>query len=84
MRIDKYLKVSRIIKRRTLAQEMCNGGYVIKNGRTAKPSSQVEVGDILDIKFRTKTLSVEVLALADNADKNSASSLYRQVCEKTS
>ena len=79
MRLDKYLKVTRIIKRRTLAQELCNGGRVTKNGRTAKPSTNVEVGDVLEITFGPRKLSVEVLALAESADKKAAGLLYRQL-----
>ncbi len=79
MRLDKYLKVTRIIKRRTLAQELCNGGHVTKNGRTAKPSTNVEVGDVLEITFGPRKLSVEVLALAESADKKTAGLLYRQL-----
>ncbi|HHY11061.1 MAG TPA: RNA-binding S4 domain-containing protein [Firmicutes bacterium] len=82
MRLDKYLKVTRLVKRRTLAQELCNGGHVSKNGRTAKPSSRVEVGDVLDIRFGPRTLAVEVVALASSADKKTAGLLYRRLSEK--
>ncbi len=79
MRLDKYLKVTRIIKRRTLAQELCSGGHVTKNGRTAKPSSNVDIGDVLEITFGPRKLSVEVLALAESADKKTAGLLYRRL-----
>ncbi|MGI6627065.1 MAG: RNA-binding S4 domain-containing protein [Bacillota bacterium] len=79
MRLDKYLKVTRIVKRRTLAQELCNGGHVTKNGRTAKPSANVEIGDTLDITLGSRRLSVEVVALAENADKKTAGLLYRRL-----
>jgi ribosomal 50S subunit-recycling heat shock protein len=79
VRLDKYLKVARLVKRRTLAQELCNGGHVTKNGRPAKPSTRVEVGDVLEIRFGPKTVIVEVLALADSADKKTAGFLYRRL-----
>lgn len=81
MRLDKYLKVTRIVKRRTLAQELCNGGHVSKNGRTAKPSTRVEVGDVLDVTIGPRTLKIEVLALANSSDKKTAGSLYRRLSE---
>ena len=65
MRIDKYLKISRIIKRRTVAQEACEGGKVEINGKTAKPSTEVKVGDIVTLTFGSKTLKIEVLSLKE-------------------
>lgn len=79
MRIDKYLKISRIIKRRTVAQEACEGGKVMINDKIAKPSSEVKVGDIITLTFGTKTLKVEVLSLKEVIRKEEADSLYRQV-----
>lgn len=79
MRIDKYLKISRIIKRRTVAQEACEGGKVAINGKTAKPSSEVKVGDIVTLSFGTKTLKIEVLSLKEVIRKEEADSLYRQI-----
>lgn len=76
MRLDKFLKVSRVIKRRTLAQELCLGGHVKKNGRTAKPSTDVEVGDVIDVALGQKVLTFKVLKVADSADKKSASEMY--------
>lgn len=76
MRLDKYLKVSRVIKRRTLAQELCLGGHVKKNGRTAKPSTDVEVGDVIDVALGQKLISFKVLKTANSADKRSASEMY--------
>lgn len=76
MRLDKYLKVSRVIKRRTLAQELCLGGHVKKNGRTAKPSTDVEVGDVIDVALGQKVISFKVLKTANSADKKSASEMY--------
>lgn len=79
MRIDKYLKISRIIKRRTVAQEACEGGKVLINNKVAKPSSEVKVGDVITLTFGTKTLSVEVLSLKEVIRKEEADTLYRQV-----
>lgn len=77
MRLDKYLKISRVIKRRTLAQELCLGGHVRKNGRTAKPSADVEVGDVIEVTLGQKTFSLKVLKVSDSADKKSASEMYQ-------
>lgn len=79
MRIDKYLKISRIIKRRTVAQEACDGGKVLINNKVAKPSSEVKIGDIITLNFGTKTLNVEVLSLKEVIRKEEADSLYKQV-----
>ncbi|MGI6633225.1 MAG: RNA-binding S4 domain-containing protein [Bacillota bacterium] len=76
MRLDKYLKVSRVIKRRTLAQELCLGGHVKKNGRTAKPSADVQVGDLIEVTFGSRVISFRVLKTADSADKKSAGEMY--------
>ena len=65
MRLDKWLKVSRLIKRRTVAQEACDGGRVSLNGRVAKPSAEVKAGDILEISFGAKKLRCEVLSVAE-------------------
>ena len=77
MRIDKFLKVSRIIKRRTVANEACSGGRVIINQKTAKPSSDVKTGDVISIRFGEHTGHYEVLALAETVSKNQASDMYR-------
>ena len=79
MRLDKYLKVSRIIKRRTVANEACDAGRVTANGRPVKASYDVKVGDILEIKFGEKTVKLEVLVVADNVGKNDAAAMYREV-----
>ena len=79
MRIDKYLKVSRIIKRRTVAQEACEGGKVTINGKVAKPSSEVKAGDILTLQFGLKTVTVEVLEVKETVKKDDASTMYRQI-----
>ena len=79
MRLDKYLKVSRLIKRRTVANEACDAGRVSANGRPVKASYDVKVGDILEIKFGEKTVKLEVLVVADNVGKNDAATMYREV-----
>jgi ribosomal 50S subunit-recycling heat shock protein len=76
VRLDKYLKVTRVIKRRTLAQELCLGGHVKKNGRTAKPSTAVEVGDLIEVALGQRVLSLKVLKVAESADKKSAGEMY--------
>lgn len=82
MRLDKYLKVSRIVKRRALAQQLCDGGHVTRNGRTAKPSTNVDVGDVLEINFGSRKLTVQVAALAESAGKKTAESLYIKLSEQ--
>ena len=79
MRLDKYLKVSRLIKRRTVANEACDAGRVTANGRPVKASYDVKVGDILEIKFGEKTVKLEVLVVADNVGKNDAAAMYREI-----
>ena len=79
MRLDKYLKVSRLIKRRTVANEACDAGRVTANGRPVKASYDVKVGDLLEIKFGEKTVKLEVLVVADNVGKNDAAAMYREV-----
>lgn len=79
MRLDKYLKVSRLIKRRTVANEACDAGRVTANGRPVKASYDVKVGDVLEIKFGEKTVKIEVLVVADNVGKNDAAAMYQEV-----
>ena len=79
MRLDKYLKVSRLIKRRTVANEACDAGRVTANGRPVKASYDVKVGDLLEIKFGEKTVKLEVLVVADNVGKHDAAAMYREV-----
>ncbi|HZK10269.1 MAG TPA: RNA-binding S4 domain-containing protein [Clostridia bacterium] len=79
MRIDKYLKVSRIIKRRTIAQEFCRAGKVKINGKIAKPSERLELGDMLTIQFGRKIVEFEVLELRDSSTKDNAAQMYREV-----
>ena len=76
MRLDKFLKVSRIIKSRTIANEACDGGRVTINGRTAKASVDVKVGDILEVGFGSNQLKVKVLKVAENVKKDDASAMY--------
>ncbi len=77
MRLDKYLKVSRLIKRRTVANEACDAGRVSINGKPAKASSQVNVGDRIDIEFGAKVTSVEVLKIAETQKKEEIAELYK-------
>ena len=79
MRLDKYLKVSRLIKRRTVANEACDNERVSVNGRPARASYEVKVGDVIAIRFGERTLTVEVLSVQENAGKAKASALYREV-----
>lgn len=79
MRIDKYLKVSRLVKRRTLAQGLCLGGHVRKNGLVAKPATSVQEGDIIEIDFGSRVLTVRVRSIRESADKQSASDMYELV-----
>ena len=77
MRIDKYLKVSRIIKRRTVASEACSGGRVMVGQKIAKPSTDVKPGDIISIRFGEHTGHYEVLAVADTVTRDKAAEMYR-------
>ena len=77
MRLDKYLKVSRLIKRRTVANEACAAGRVTINGRPAKASAEVKVGDVIEIGFGNKQVKVEVLDVAETVRKDDAKELFR-------
>ena len=77
MRLDKYLKVSRLIKRRTVANEACDAGRVLINDRPAKASAQVKEGDVLEIQFGSKAVRVEVLNVQETVKKGEAQELYR-------
>ncbi len=79
MRLDKYLKVSRLIKRRTVANEACDGGKVSVNGRVVKASYDVKVGDVLELTLGPRTLRVEVLAVSETVNKADAPALYREL-----
>ena len=83
MRLDKYMKVSRLIKRRTVANEACDNERVTVNGRVARASYDVKVGDVITIRFGQKALSVEVLSVADNVGRADAAAMYRETTEKT-
>ncbi|WP_072524498.1 RNA-binding S4 domain-containing protein [Clostridium sp. Marseille-P3244] len=77
MRLDKFLKVSRLIKRRTVANEACDAGRVTVNGRPAKASVQVKPSDVIEIQFGTRNVKVEVLKLQDTTKKEDAAELFR-------
>ena len=77
MRLDKYLKVSRLIKRRTVANEACDAGRVLLNDRPARASASVRAGDIIEIQFGTSSVKVEVLDVQETVRKDDAKELYR-------
>jgi ribosomal 50S subunit-recycling heat shock protein len=77
MRLDKYLKVSRLIKRRTVAKEMVDAGRVKLNGRIAKPGSEVSVGDLLEIGFGQRQIRAEIQIIKENVRVEEADSLYK-------
>ena len=77
MRLDKFLKVSRLIKRRTVANEACDAGRVMVNDRPAKASANVKEGDIIEIQFGAKAVKVEVLSIQETVKKDEADQLYR-------
>lgn len=81
MRVDKYLKVSRLIKRRTVASESCDKGRIFVNGREAKPATQVKPGDEVKITFGTKTIAVRVVATPEHVRAEDAAKLYEVVGE---
>lgn len=82
MRLDKFLKVSRVIKRRTVAKEIADQGRILINDKVAKSSSTVSVGDVLTIKFGNKTSKIKVLELKETTKKNEAAGMYELVSEK--
>lgn len=79
MRLDKYLKVSRLIKRRTVANEACDNGLVAVNGRPQRASYDVKIGDIISMRFGVRTVTIEVLSVQENAQKADAAALYREI-----
>jgi ribosomal 50S subunit-recycling heat shock protein len=79
VRIDKYLKVSRLIKRRSVANEACDGGRVSVNGKTVKASCDVKPGDVLEIAFGQRRLKVEVLSADERVTKSDAPAMYREL-----
>ena len=81
-RLDKYLKVSRLIKRRTIANEACDAGRVLVNGKTARASYDVKCGDILELQLGMRTIKAEVIAVNEYANRDTAADLYRIIEEK--
>ena len=79
MRIDKYLKVSRILKRRTVAQEACSESKVIVNGKAAKPSTAVKIGDVVEILYAAGSLKFRILSIKETVKKEEAASLYEVI-----
>ena len=79
MRLDKFLKVSRLIKRRTIANEACDNGRISVNGRVVKASYEVKVGDRLEIAMGPRTITVEVVQVAEIVRKDDASAMYKEV-----
>lgn len=77
MRLDKYLKVSRIIKRRTVANEACDAGRVLVNGKPARASYDVKVGDVLELQLGSRSVKAEVVSVSEYATKENAGELYR-------
>ncbi len=79
MRLDKFLKVSRLIKRRTVANEACDGGRVTVNGAPAKASREVKAGDVIEIRFGERATRVEVVSVAETVSKADAPAMYREI-----
>ncbi len=81
MRLDKYLKVSRLIKRRTVANEACDGGRVLVNNKVVKASYDVKIGDVIEIRFGSKAVSVKVLDVREQVGKSDAATLYEAIAD---
>ena len=79
MRLDKYLKVSRLIKRRTVANEACDNGRISVGGRVVKAGYEVKVGDIIEISMGSRIVKVQVLQTAENVKKDDAAAMYREI-----
>ena len=79
MRLDKYLKVSRLIKRRTVANEACDNGLVTVNGKPARASYEVKEGDQITLRFGARTITVEVVSVQETVRQSEAAAMYRQV-----
>ncbi len=79
MRLDKFLKISRLIKRRTVANEACDGGLISVNGKVAKASYDVKVGDIIELRLGQRGIKVQVVEINEHAQKNDAANMYREV-----
>ena len=82
MRIDKYLKVCRLIRRRTMANEACDSDRILINGKVVKPSKEVKVGDVVTVCYGNKTVTVRVLAVAEVVRKEDAATLYEVIDEQ--
>ena len=82
MRIDKYLKLTRLIKRRTIAKELLERGIFSINGKVAKPSTEVKVGDILSLPLGRHKLTIEIVNVLDYCSKQDATELYKIITEK--
>lgn len=81
MRLDKYLKVSRLIKRRTVANEACDAQRVSLNGKPAKASAEVKIGDIIEIQFGTKTVKVKITEIVDTTKKDEAKDMFTYITD---
>ena len=79
MRLDKFLKVSRLIKRRTVAKEACDNERVTVNGRVARASYEVKVGDVLALRFGDRLLAVEVISISEHVSKSDAPAMYKEI-----
>ncbi len=79
MRLDKYLKVSRLIKRRTIANEACDAGRVSINGKAAKAGTEVKIGDVIEISFGDKTVRAEITKIAETVKKEEAAEMFRYI-----
>lgn len=79
MRVDKFLKISRIIKRRTIANEACDAGRVSINGKVVKAGTEVHIGDIIEIQFGSRTTKIEVLSLTESVKKEDAAAMYKSL-----
>ena len=82
MRLDKYLKVSRLIKRRTVANEACDEACILVNGREQKAGYQVKIGDVIQLNLGKRVLKVEVLSTEDTVSKAAASAMYREITDQ--
>ncbi|WP_099975232.1 MULTISPECIES: RNA-binding S4 domain-containing protein [Lactobacillaceae] len=79
MRLDKFLKISRIIKRRTVAKEFADNGRVLINGRPAKSSTSVAIGDIMELQFGEKTMKIKVLDIKETTKKNESADMFEEI-----
>ena len=82
MRIDKYLKVSRLIKRRTVAKEVAEASRILVNGNLAKPSKEIKVSDVITIEFGTKIVNIRVLSIDEKTKKDLSSTMYELISEE--